>query len=90
VFTGNLDRGVLFAQQVEAGMTHVNDASVGDEPHMPFGGEKNSGPGRFGGQWIREEFTTVHWISVHRTPRHYLGSVPFSWFRVAGRGEPDW
>jgi acyl-CoA reductase-like NAD-dependent aldehyde dehydrogenase len=73
VFTGNLDRGVLFAQQVEAGMTHVNDASVGNEPHLPFGGEKNSGLGRFGSQWILEEFTTVHWISVQRTPRHYLG-----------------
>jgi acyl-CoA reductase-like NAD-dependent aldehyde dehydrogenase len=51
----------------------ANDASVGNEPHLPFGGEKNSGLGRFGSQWILEEFTTVHWISVQRTPRHYLG-----------------
>jgi len=73
VFTGDLDRGAQFALQIEAGMTHVNDATVEDEPHMPFGGEKSSGLGRFGGQWAVEEFTTVHWISVQRAPRHYLG-----------------
>jgi aldehyde dehydrogenase (NAD+) len=72
VFTTDLDRGVRFAQQVQAGMTHVNDISVQGEEHVPFGGEKNSGIGRFGGEWIVDEFTTVHWISVQRTPRRYL------------------
>jgi len=72
VFAGDLERGVRFAQQVEAGMTHVNDVSVEDEPHVPFGGEKNSGLGRFGGQWVLEEFTTVHWISVQHEPRQYF------------------
>lgn len=47
--------------------------SVQGEEHVPFGGEKNSGTGRFGGEWIMEELTTVHWISVQRTPRRYLG-----------------
>nr|WSY53883.1 aldehyde dehydrogenase family protein [Streptomyces sp. NBC_00886] len=73
VFTGDLDRGVVFAQQIEAGMTHVNDASPAGEAHVAFGGEKNSGLGRFGGQWVLEEFTTVHWISVQRTQRRYFG-----------------
>jgi aldehyde dehydrogenase (NAD+) len=73
VFTSDLDRGVRFAQQVQAGMRHVNDSSVQGEEHVPFGGEKTSGIGRFGGEWIFEELTTVHWISVQRTPRRYLG-----------------
>ena len=39
------------AQQVEAGMTHINDTTVHDDVHAAFGGEKASGVGRFGGRW---------------------------------------
>ena len=71
VFTRDADRGVRFARQVEAGMTHVNDTSVNDEPNTAFGGKKASGIGRFGGRWAVEEFTTHHWVSVQRTPRSF-------------------
>jgi aldehyde dehydrogenase (NAD+) len=71
VFSGDVERGVRFAQAIDAGMTHVNDMTVADEPHVPFGGEKNSGLGRFGGDWVIEEFTAAHWISVQHTPRPY-------------------
>ena len=71
VFTGDIDRGVRFALRVEAGMTHVNDQPVNDEAHNAFGGEKESGIGRFGGDWAIEEFTTDHWISVQRTRRQF-------------------
>ncbi|MGJ0428749.1 aldehyde dehydrogenase family protein [Methylobacter sp.] len=40
VYCGDLERGVRFAQAVEAGMTCVNDTSLGDEAHAAFGGEK--------------------------------------------------
>jgi acyl-CoA reductase-like NAD-dependent aldehyde dehydrogenase len=71
VFTQNLERGARFARRIHAGMTHVNDIPVNDEPNAPFGGEKNSGLGRFNGDWAIEEFTTDHWISVQHQPRHY-------------------
>lgn len=71
VFTGNLERGAQFAQRIRAGMTHVNDIPVNDEANAPFGGEKNSGIGRFNGDWAIEEFTTDHWISVQHEPRAY-------------------
>lgn len=64
VYTQDLQRGVRFARGIEAGMTHINNMSVGDQPNAPFGGEKNSGLGRFNGQWILEEFTRTHWITV--------------------------
>lgn len=64
VYTQDLARGVRFARAIEAGMTHVNNMSVGDQPHAPFGGEKNSGLGRFNGHWILEEFTRTHWVTV--------------------------
>ena len=71
IFTRNLERGVQLAQQIHAGMTHVNDIPVNDEPNAPFGGEKNSGIGRFNGDWAIDEFTTDHWITVQHSPRAY-------------------
>ncbi|MGI0522857.1 aldehyde dehydrogenase family protein [Rhizobium giardinii] len=66
VFTGNEARGLAFAQRIEAGMTHINDITIHDYPHVMFGGEKNSGLGRFNGKWIVEEFTTDHFVSIQR------------------------
>jgi aldehyde dehydrogenase (NAD+) len=66
VITGNEGRGLAFAQKVEAGMTHINDVTIHDYPFVMFGGEKNSGLGRFNGHWVIEEFTTDHLITVQR------------------------
>jgi aldehyde dehydrogenase (NAD+) len=71
VLTRDVERGNRFAQQLQAGMTHVNDSPVNDLPNCPFGGEKNSGLGRYNGQWSIEEFTTVHWISIQHVPIEY-------------------
>jgi acyl-CoA reductase-like NAD-dependent aldehyde dehydrogenase len=64
IFTGDTDRGFALAQQLDSGIAHVNDQSVGDEPQMPFGGVKDSGWGRFGGQAVIDEFTELRWITV--------------------------
>lgn len=71
VFTGDEARGVRFAQRINAGMTHVNDITLNDEANVMFGGEKNSGIGRFNSDWIIGELTTDHWISVQQAPRIY-------------------
>jgi aldehyde dehydrogenase (NAD+) len=71
VVTGDLERGARFAARIQAGMTHVNDSPVNDLANSPFGGEKNSGLGRYNGKWSIEEFTTQHWISVQHAPIHY-------------------
>jgi acyl-CoA reductase-like NAD-dependent aldehyde dehydrogenase len=66
VFTADLDRGVLFGLGLKAGMTHLNEMPVHDESHVAFGGEGNSGLGRFNGDWAIEEFTTDHTIGIKR------------------------
>jgi aldehyde dehydrogenase (NAD+) len=71
VFTKDEARGVRFALRVQAGMTHVNECTIADDPNNMFGGEKNSGLGRFGGDWVISEFTTDHWVTVQHTCPKY-------------------
>jgi len=71
VFSKDKARGLRFALSLEAGMSHINDSSVDDRSNAPFGGEKNSGIGRFGGEWVMQEFTTDHWVTVQYAPRTY-------------------
>jgi aldehyde dehydrogenase (NAD+) len=71
VFTRDAARGIRFARQIEAGMTHVNDISTLDAPFNMFGGVKNSGIGRFNGDWIVAELTSDHWITVQDGRRDY-------------------
>ncbi|MGW0945827.1 aldehyde dehydrogenase family protein [Streptomyces sp. NPDC002623] len=73
VHTADTERGVAFARQIVTGMFHVNDATVHDEPLVPFGGEKNSGVGRLNGETTIEAFTTTKWISV----QHGRSGFPF-------------
>lgn len=73
VFTQDKGRGLRFALGAQAGMTHISDHSVDDTPTGPFGGEKNSGIGRFGGDWTMHEFTRDHWVTM----RHKQGTYPF-------------
>ncbi len=71
VHSANIQHGTEIAHRIHTGMIHVNDQPVNDEAHMPFGGEKDSGLGRFNGEWVLEEFTTLKWISVQHQPRNY-------------------
>lgn len=64
VHTGDIQRGLRVAQRIESGVVHVNDATVAEEPLVPFGGEKCSGLGRLNGEAMVDAFTTSKWISV--------------------------
>ncbi|KAA0646735.1 aldehyde dehydrogenase family protein, partial [Escherichia coli] len=64
VCTSNMERGLDFVAQLDIGMSHINGITVADQPNAPFGGEKNSGLGRFNGRWIFEEFTRTQWVTL--------------------------
>lgn len=72
VFSGDEARALRFALGLSVGMTHINDMTVADMPHNPFGGEKNSGLGRFGGDWIVAELTTEQWVTIRRGKLGYF------------------
>jgi len=71
IITQDADRGLALAQRIESGIVHVNDQPVGDEPQMPFGGVKESGWGRFGGQAAMDEFTELRWVTVQSGSHPY-------------------
>jgi benzaldehyde dehydrogenase (NAD) len=71
IFSENVPAALEIAARIESGMCHINDATVHDEPQMPFGGVKASGWGRFGGRAALEEFTEMRWITIQETERHY-------------------
>ena len=71
IITSDPDRGMAVANRIEAGIVHVNDQPVHDEPQMPFGGVKDSGWGRFGGTFAMDEFTELRWITVQTGRRPF-------------------
>ena len=66
VMSRDLFHAAEVAEKLESGMVHVNDQTIGEEFHVMFGGEKQSGLGRFNGHWVLDKFTTEQWISIAR------------------------
>lgn len=65
VHGASMARAARVASQLRAGMVHINDQTVNNEFHVPFGGMGASGNGgRFGGPANFEEFTQTQWVSL--------------------------
>lgn len=75
ILTADLGRGLALAERIPTGTAHVNDQTINDDPHAPFGGMRSSGTGaRFGGPAANiEAFTETRWI----TARDHIALYPF-------------
>ena len=71
LITSDNQRGFALARRIDAGVVHVNDQTIADEPQLPLGGVKDSGWGRSGPQSMAD-FTELQWI----TTRDGTGSYP--------------
>jgi len=71
VQAGDEETGRAIADRIDAGMVHVNDHPIQDEPNAPFGGMKQSGLGRYNGEWVKDELLETKWISIQHTERDY-------------------
>ncbi len=72
VYSRSISRGLAIANQIRAGMVHVNDQSINDEATVPFGGMGISGNGgRFGAEANLDEFTQWQWVTVRDEPRSF-------------------
>ncbi len=45
IFTRDVDQVMRFVEDVECGMVHVNEPTIGGEAQLPFGGVKATGVG---------------------------------------------
>jgi aldehyde dehydrogenase (NAD+) len=66
IHTENVRRAHHVASQMQAGMVQVNGSGEGMQPFAPFGGMKQSGYGRLGGEQGLFEFLQVKnvWLNL--------------------------
>jgi benzaldehyde dehydrogenase (NAD) len=72
VISSSVSRALALGNRLKTGILHINDQTVGDEPHVPFGGRGASGNGtRVGGPANWEEFTQWQWVTVQDAAAAY-------------------
>ncbi|MCY0859384.1 MAG: aldehyde dehydrogenase family protein [Sulfolobaceae archaeon] len=71
IVTKDINRALKIADQIESGMVHINDVTMLEESHIPFGGIKNSGFGREGGEYSFQETTYERWTTFTIRERKY-------------------
>jgi aldehyde dehydrogenase (NAD+) len=94
IYTNHRHWAYLFKVGIRAGMTSINNATVGAEAHLPFGGVKASGNGaRESGIWVIEEYTYWHAVNEEYSGRLQLAQMdtgyispkePTDWGKVLG------
>ena len=69
IWTSNVDRAAVFTNFVQVGMVVVNGPTFGSEPHMPFGGFRQSGNGfREAGTEALDVYSDWKTVSVIHDP----------------------
>ena len=72
IISKSYGRAMSLANKLNCGLIHINDQTVADEPHIPFGGRGASGNGgRHGGPANWEEFTQWQWITIREDAHAY-------------------
>lgn len=71
LLTNDIRLAMEMAPRIEAGMVHVNDATIMGAMRAPFGGVKGSGMGREDGQFSIDEYTELKWITYQTRPMAY-------------------
>lgn len=64
IFTNDINKALHFAEHSGAGMCHINGPTIQDEPHVPFGGNGESGVGREGTDADLEAMTELKWVTI--------------------------
>ena len=69
IWTSDVTRALRFTENVEAGMIWVNSENIRHLP-APFGGVKNSGVGRDGGDWSFDFYMETKNIAIATAPHN--------------------
>ncbi|MEL7654527.1 MAG: aldehyde dehydrogenase family protein [Bacillota bacterium] len=71
IITNDYEKALFLAENIDAGMVHVNGSSVDADAACPFGGMKESGQGREGGQHSIQELTEIKWVTMAKQKKQY-------------------
>lgn len=72
IVSASVTRALGIGNRIPTGLLHINDQTVGDEGHVPFGGRGASGNGgRHGGHANWDEFTQWQWVTVQDVAPSY-------------------
>jgi alpha-ketoglutaric semialdehyde dehydrogenase len=76
IYTQSREWAHRFKDRIEAGMTSINNTTVGAEAHLPFGGVKGSGNGtRESGIWVLDGYTYWHAVNDDVSGRLQLAQI---------------
>ncbi|MCB1194716.1 aldehyde dehydrogenase family protein [bacterium] len=65
LFTNDINKAFSFFDEIQTGVCYINAPTFGSEPHMPFGGVKNSGLGYREAGWAAiEAFSEVKTLYI--------------------------
>jgi acyl-CoA reductase-like NAD-dependent aldehyde dehydrogenase len=66
IYTGDVGRGLEFADRVKTGWVNINESTNYWEAHLPFGGRarSDSGIGRVGGANVMHSFTELQTVVI--------------------------
>ncbi len=69
IHTANVDRAMTFLSRIKSGVASINGGTYGSEPHMPFGGLRQSGTGwREAGTEALDVYSDWKTIYIHVDP----------------------
>ena len=69
IHTQNLNRAMAFVGRIQAGVAVVNGGTYGSEPHMPFGGLRQSGNGwREAGTQALDVYSDLKTVYINHNP----------------------
>ena len=70
IHTQNLNRAMTFLNRIQSGVAVVNGGTYGSEPHMPFGGLRQSGNGwREAGTQALDVYSDLKTIYINHDPQ---------------------
>lgn len=89
IYTNRRDWAYRFKNEIKAGMTSINNSTVGAEAHLPFGGIRGSGNGaRESGVWVLDEYT--YWQAVNEEYSGKLQLAQMDTGYVSLKAATDW
>ena len=71
VYGADILEALKVARRIRSGSCHINGPTVHDEPHLPLGGQKASGYGKFGGNACINEFTEDRVVTIRGGEEHH-------------------